>query len=122
MKGKVYYLSTCDTCKRIMKDWQLSDAIERQDLKKQAISESELQELYAQTNSYEALLNKRAKMLRDHKISTDKEEREQEIKSLILSHYSFLKRPILNLGNQIFVGNSPQIVAAAKAALNGNDS
>ena len=122
MKGKVYYLSTCDTCKRIMKDWQLSDAIERQDLKKQAISESELQELYAQTNSYEALLNKRAKMLRDHKISTDKEEREQEIKSLILSHYSFLKRPILNLGNQIFIGNSPQIVAAAKAALNGNDS
>tara|TARA_R110002050_G_scaffold49818_2_gene115526 strand:+ start:5578 stop:5883 length:306 start_codon:yes stop_codon:yes gene_type:complete len=98
-----------------MKTWDLS-GIEEQDLKKEAINESELEFLRARVDSYEDLLNKRARLLKQHDL-LDGTGREEQIKQLILSHYSFLKRPILVLKNEIFVGNSAKITEAAKLAL-----
>ena len=41
---------------------------------------------------------------------------EAEIKKLILEEYTFLKRPVIIIGTQIFVGNSKaEIEKAAKA-------
>ena len=42
---------------------------------------------------------------------------EIDYKQLILSDYTFLKRPILVIEQQIFIGNSPKTIAAAKLAL-----
>ena len=119
MKNKVFYLSTCSTCKNIMKAWPL-ESLALQDLKKESINAEELDFLQGKVGSYEELLNKRARLLGDHKLSSGA-EREQEIRSLILSHYSFLKRPILVLNNDIFVGNSSKIVEAAKQSLSKQD-
>ena len=44
---------------------------------------------------------------------------ETRIKELLLSHYTFLKRPVLLLDDQLFVGNAKATVEAAKAALHG---
>jgi arsenate reductase len=115
MKDKVFYLSTCNTCKLIMKGWDLKDLI-LQDLKVEGISPSELDFLRTRVSLYEDLLNKRARLLREYTLSED-DNREDQIRDLILSHYSFLKRPILVLQNQIFVGNSEKIVQSAKEAL-----
>ena len=30
---KIYYLATCSTCQRIMKEWQVDDSFEIQDIK-----------------------------------------------------------------------------------------
>jgi len=115
MKNKVFYLSTCSTCKNIMKTWPL-EGLELQDLKKEGITAAELDFLKVKVGTYEDLLNKRARLFRDHSLSSGA-EREQEIRSLILSHYSFLKRPILVWDNDIFAGNSSKIVEAAKIAM-----
>tara|TARA_R110001592_G_scaffold138225_1_gene356931 strand:- start:51980 stop:52285 length:306 start_codon:yes stop_codon:yes gene_type:complete len=98
-----------------MKTWDLT-GLELQDLKKENIKESELEFLRARVNSYEDLLNKRARLLKEHDLN-DGSQREEQIRQLILFHYSFLKRPILVLKNEIFVGNSAQITEAAKLAL-----
>jgi arsenate reductase len=98
-----------------MRDWDLSSLI-IQDLKVEGISASELEFLRSKLSSYEELLNKRARLLREHTLS-DESDREDQIRDLILSHYSFLKRPVLVLRNQIFVGNSAKIVEAARQAL-----
>lgn len=42
---------------------------------------------------------------------------EADYKKYILEEYTFLKRPVIVVGKKIFVGNSKQTVAAAKAAL-----
>ena len=42
---------------------------------------------------------------------------EIDFKNLILEHYTFLKRPILINDDQIFVGNSKSVVAAALESL-----
>ena len=38
---------------------------------------------------------------------------------LLLDHYTFLKRPVLVLGDELFIGNAKATIAAAKAALHG---
>lgn len=103
--NKIYYLSTCDTCKRLMKEWQLDDTIEKIDLKRHPLNESELESLYQQSGSYELLFNKRARLLREKGLKS-KDLKEDDFKALLLEHYSYLARPVVLLDQHIFSGNS----------------
>ena len=42
---------------------------------------------------------------------------EQDYKKYILEEYTFLKRPVIIIENEIFVGNSKKVVNAAKEKL-----
>jgi len=42
---------------------------------------------------------------------------EKDFRKYILEHYSFLKRPVIVIDGQVFVGNAKATVEAAKAAL-----
>jgi len=56
---KIYYLSTCDTCKRIINELELiSKKFIFQDIKTKTISEAQLEELKTKAGSYEALFSK----------------------------------------------------------------
>lgn len=111
-----YYLSSCDSCKRILKTLELPPEIKLVDLKKHPLSVIELTHLYSQTESYEALLNKRAQKLKGIDKATLTED---QIKALLLEHYTYVKRPILDLQGQLFIGNAKTTVEAAKIALHG---
>ncbi|WP_127845608.1 arsenate reductase family protein [Psychroflexus aestuariivivens] len=108
---KVFYLSTCDTCKRILGKLSLPEDVVLQDIKKTHISENALDFLHKKTKSYEILLNKRAQKYKAEGLK-DENLSEDEIKSYILSHYTFLKRPIFIYDDKIFVGNDKQTVDA----------
>lgn len=118
MKSKVYYLSTCDTCKRIMKEVGIDDSFEQQDIKTNPITEDQVEELYKQTQSYEALINKRARKLKDilleNPITTD-----ADYKKLLLMDYTFLKRPVFVIESQLFVGNAKSTIEQLKDRLQG---
>ena len=92
--NKLYYLSSCSTCKRIIKQWSFAKTIDLIDIKKTPINHKDLQELYKITNSYESLFNKRAQLLKKLNLNSN-ELKEKDFKKLLLTHYSFLKRPIL---------------------------
>jgi arsenate reductase len=47
----------------------------------------------------------------------EKKLTEKDYKKYILKEYTFLKRPVMVFNDQIFVGNAPKVVAAAKAFL-----
>lgn len=111
------YLSTCDTCKRIMKDLQVDDSWDLQDIKKQQISVKQLEELRKHAESYESLVNKRAQKFKAGGYST-KSMSEDDWKALILSDYTFIKRPIAIINDEYFIGNSKQTVESAKEMLN----
>jgi len=112
---KVYFLSTCSTCKDIMKLWDLSE-VEKINLKKQPLTELDLNELYTISKSYELLFNKRAILFRDKK-KEFVEIVEKNYRDMIISHYSFLKRPILLINGKLFIGNSKEVVSAASIEL-----
>jgi len=113
---KIYHLSTCDTCQRIIRELQLPEGFELQDIKTEAMTESQLDKMKALAGSYEALFSKRARLFRQQGLH-EKELSEADFKKLILEHYTFLKRPVLIFENEIFVGNSKKVVAAAKEAI-----
>lgn len=75
----------------------------------------QLEEMQALTGSYEALFSKRAQLYRKRGLN-EQTLTEQDYKNLILEHYTFLKRPVMIVGDQIFVGNSKKVVAEAVAA------
>ena len=109
---KVYFLQTCDTCRRILKEVNL-DGFERQEIKANPVTVSQLEEMYSFSNSYEALFNKRAKK---YKAMSLKNEliTEKEYRQFILDEYTFLKRPVFIVGNDIFIGNSKKVIEALK--------
>ena len=116
MTKKVYHLSSCSTCKRIIKDLNLAATFELQNVKEKPISETELEKLHAFSGSYESLFNRRAVLYRERNLK-EQSLTESDYKALILEHYSFLKRPVIFVNKELFVGNSKKVVAAAKAAI-----
>ena len=113
--SKIYYLSTCDTCKRIMNQWRL-DGVQLQDIKNEPITETQIDEMAALAGSTEALFSKRARKYKELGLK-DKTLNDNDIRALILEEYTFLKRPVLIHNGAIFIGNSPKVVAAAAAVL-----
>lgn len=114
---KIYHLSTCNTCQRIIKELNPPQSTVLQDVKTNPVTPEQLQSMYAHTQSYEALFNRRAQLYRKRDLH-NQELTENDYKALILEHYTFLKRPVIITNETIFVGNSKKTVAAAITAFN----
>ncbi len=113
---KIYYLSSCDTCRRILKEIAPGADTVMQDIGANPVSAEQLDEMYHLAGSFEALLNKRARLYAGRGLK-DQALGEADYRGLLLEHYTFLKRPVVLAGGQIFIGNSPETVSAAKEAL-----
>src|SRR5690606_7863489 len=109
------YLSTCDTCRRIIDLLDFPSDIIFQDIKSESISEAQLEEMKEMAGSYEALFSKRAMLYKQRNLKS-KTLTEDDYKNLILEHYTFLKRPVIINENRIFIGNSTKVVEAAKGS------
>ena len=113
---KVYFLQTCDTCRRILKEVNTDD-FERQEIKANPVNVAQLEEMYALSGSYEALFNKRARLYKSLDLK-NKTLSEEDYRKFILEEYTFLKRPVFMVENNIFIGNSKNVIAALKEKIN----
>ena len=113
---KVYFLQTCDTCKRILKEVTIN-GFEQQEIKSTPITESQLDEMYKFTQSYEALFNKRARKAKELDLKNNPIS-DHEYRPLIVNEYTFLKRPVFIVDDEIFVGNSKKEIERLKEKLN----
>ncbi len=102
--NKIYYLSTCDTCKKILKLIP-TKAFDLQEIKTNPITVKQLESLYSLAGSYEALFSRRAKKYKEMDLKSQKLT-ELDYKQLILEEYTFLKRPVIIYKDSIFIGNS----------------
>src|SRR5690606_31743930 len=103
----------CDTNQRILKELELGDDVELQDIKKENIDEETLSFIKDKVGSYEALFSKRARKYRSLGLNAIKLT-EEDYKKYLLEEYTFLKRPFIILGEKVFVGNSKETIAKAK--------
>jgi len=113
---KIYHLSTCDTCKRILRELDLPAETEFQDIKSSPLQDDQLEELHRRAGSYEALFSKRARLYKERNLK-ERSLEDLDYRELLLDHYTFLKRPVVVLDDRIFIGNAARTVAAAKEAL-----
>lgn len=113
---KIYSLKSCNTCQRILKALEIPEGCITQDIKEFPISNTDLEHLKTLSGSYEALFSKRARLYNEMGLK-NKVLGEYDFKKLILEHYTFLKRPVVVVENQIFIGNSAKTIDAATLAL-----
>ncbi|MEM9985419.1 MAG: ArsC/Spx/MgsR family protein [Bacteroidota bacterium] len=108
----VFHLATCNTCQRILKEWKLPTEVVLREIKSEPMTAAEVDHLASLAGSYEALFSRRARKFRGMGLH-ERELSEPDYRRYLLEDYTFLKRPVLVWENQIYVGNSPKIVAAA---------
>lgn len=107
---KCYYLSTCSTCKRIIERLRLKDhAFDLQDIKKDPIQAKELEDLSEKMGGFDKLLNRRAKKHRELDLK-NRDLSDDDLRKLILSEYTLLKRPVIVFDDLVFVGNSEKTI------------
>jgi len=113
---KIYYLKTCNTCVRILKELNPSSHFILQDIKAQEITTTQLDEMHKLSGSYESLFSKRAKLYKEMDLK-NQDLTERDYKHYLLQHYTFLKRPVIISDSNIFIGNSQKNIKAAKSEL-----
>ncbi|NJX16012.1 arsenate reductase family protein [Tamlana crocina] len=113
---KVYYLKTCNTCTRIIKELNLPSDFILQDIKGEEITAKQLEEMQTLAGSYEKLFSKRAKLYKEMDLK-NQDLTERDFKNYILQHYTFLSRPVIIVNDQIFIGSSKKTVEAAKVTI-----
>ena len=114
---KVYYLSTCSTSKRIIEQIGLKDkGFELQDIKFDSITEDQLKEMYGLSGSYESLFSRTARKYKEQGLK-NKILTEEDYKNYILDEYTFLKRPVVIIEQQIFIGNSKKNIKQLASAV-----
>ncbi|TXB66565.1 arsenate reductase family protein [Phaeodactylibacter luteus] len=112
---KIYHLSTCNTCQRIIKELGEGKGFDLQDIKTSPITEEQLDEMGRLSGSYESLFSRRARKYRAMGLH-EQALQEADYKRLILEEYTFLKRPVILIDGQIFVGNTKKTIAEAAQA------
>jgi arsenate reductase (glutaredoxin) len=114
---KIYYLSTCSTCARILGEIAAEKkGFTLQDIKTEKITPAQLDEMKEKAGSYEALFSRRALKYKELNLK-EKALTEKDYRQLILEEYTFLKRPVALVGGQIFIGSENKTVEALKSAL-----
>jgi arsenate reductase len=114
---KIYHLSTCDTTQKILKDVQaVKKGAALQDIKTEKITPQQLDEMKKKAGSYEALFSRRALKYKSMGLNK-KKLTENDYRNLILEEYTFLKRPVAIVGDEIFIGNTKGVVEQLKKAL-----
>jgi arsenate reductase-like glutaredoxin family protein len=109
---KVFYLNTCDTCRKILGQFRLT-GWELREIKKEPITKEELEAMYKITKSYEALFSKKSTQIKLRELDL-KSLGEEDFKELLLDHYTFLKRPVFLTDNEIFIGSDKENITALK--------
>lgn len=107
---KIYHLSSCSTCKRIIKELGIGKEFEQQNIKVENISATQLDDIAKKVGSYEALFSRRAMKYKSLGLK-NVILKEDDYRRLILEEYTFIKRPIIVINEAIFVGNSKKTVA-----------
>ena len=116
MTNKIYYLASCDTCRKIIKSLPNTDQLEFHDIRQNPITASELEEMYQLSESYEALFSKKAQLYKSMNLK-NQSLTEADYKKYLLQHYTFLSRPVFIIDGKIFIGNSQQNILQVTKAL-----
>ena len=110
----VYFLSTCSTCQRILKQLNLPSDIALIDIKQTNIDGEALDKIAGMVGSYERLFSKKA--MKYKALGYDKRTlSELEYRHIIVEEYTFLRRPVIVYDDFFSIGNSKEEVNKAIA-------
>lgn len=114
---KIYHLSSCSTNQRILKGINPGKDVELQDIKQQNIDAETLDWIKNKVGSYEALFSRKAMKYKSMGLN-NMDLKESDYRKYLLEEYTFLKRPFMINGDEVFIGNSKAVVEDAVKSFN----
>ena len=114
---KIFHLSSCSTNARILKEINPGADVVLQDIKQEGIDAATLDWLKEKVGSYEALFSKKAMKYRSMGLHEMKLT-EADYRKYMLEEYTFLKRPFMINGEEVFIGNTKKVVEDAVKSFN----
>ncbi len=117
LKNIIYFLATCDTCRKIIKGLPNANSLTYIDIRQNPITEIELDEMYQLSGSYEALFSKKAVLYKTLNLKNEALT-ETDFKKYLLEHYTFLSRPVFIIDGKIYIGNSQKNSIEVNSVLN----
>lgn len=114
--NKIYYLASCDTCRKIIKSLPEGHNLAFHDIRQNQITIEELEQMRELSGSYEALFSKKAQLYKSMNLK-NQSLTEDDFKKYILEHYTFLSRPVFIINNEIYIGNTQQNILKVMKAL-----
>jgi arsenate reductase-like glutaredoxin family protein len=115
---KVFYLNTCDTCRKILAQFNLKEW-ELREIKKEPMTLEELEAMHKITGSYEELFSKKSTQIKLRELDL-KTLGEDDFKELLLDHYTFLRRPVFLTDKEIFIGNDKKNIGELRDYFHSN--
>jgi arsenate reductase len=114
---KIYLLNSCSTCQRILKEIAPGKDVALQNIKEENIDAKTIDWLKEKVGSYEALFSKKAMKYRSMGLN-EMNLSENDYRKYMLEEYTFLKRPFMINGDEVFIGNTKKEVDAAVKSFN----
>ncbi|MBK8599309.1 MAG: arsenate reductase [Flavobacterium sp.] len=114
--NKIYYLASCDTCRKIIKSLPNNNNLVFHDIKQNPITVEELEEMKRLSGTYEALFSRKAQLYKSLDLK-NKSLTENDYRDYILQHYTFLSRPVFIINDKIYVGNNSKVIQEVQKAL-----
>ena len=110
---KIYHLSNCKTCQKVIAELNNGEGFVLQDIKTEKITAEQLEEMRAMAGSYEALFSRKAMKYRSMGLH-QRQLTEDDYRQLILEEYTFLKRPVVIIEDELFAGSTKDTLTATK--------
>lgn len=107
--NKIYYLASCDSCRKIIKTLPKNSNLVFHDIKQDPITKEELDAMRQLSGSYENLFSKKAQLYKSMNLKNETLV-ETDFKRLILKHYTFLARPVFIIQGKIFIVNAQSTI------------
>ena len=105
---KIYGLKNCDSCKKTLKAFQNSGhSVEFIDLRATPVSIEQLQK-WLEEHGDAVLVNRKSTTWR----GLDNQARQQPVLALLMANPTLIKRPVIESGNNSFVGWTAEVQAA----------
>ena len=114
--NKLYYLASCDTCRKIIKSLPKNEDLVFHDIKQNPITVEELEEMKRLSGTYEALFSRKAQLYKSLNLK-NKSVTENDYRDYILQHYTFLSRPVFIINDKIYVGNNSKVIQEVQKVL-----
>lgn len=110
-------MTSCSTSQAIIQETGIDvQNFVMQDIKTEAITPIQLAFIQKLAGSYEAVFSRRAMKYKEWGLK-EKKLKEEDFRNYILQEYTFLKRPVVVIGNNIFVGSEKKNIDALKQAV-----
>lgn len=114
---KIYHLGNCTTCQAMIKETEIDKKkMETQEIKTEKITAAQLDEMKNMAGTYESLFSRRALKYKELGLK-DKKLTEKDYRKFILEEYTFLKRPVVIIDDEIFIGSEKKTLAMLKEAV-----